>query len=164
MFQQAELNADTGDVQNVASISSAIAPNNLIEQNLKTVYQIYSSTWMQGIYSFTSSDSATLMNIAIQNPLPGGSGVYGARVMLDLPIDYFGTTNSERLANEGNSVGDSSSAIKIYPNPNNGAAHVEYMLPENSAGVLDVYSSTGMLMESLALPANSSKVDIDGST
>lgn len=117
-FQQAELNADTGNVQNVVNICNAISCSNLIEHNMKTVYLIYAATWMSGQFSFTPADSATLLNIALQNPVDAGDGVYSARVMLDLPIDYYGAS-SQRMGNEENSINDSSatSAIRIYPNP-----------------------------------------------
>lgn len=70
-------------------ILNSLNDTNLSESNLKTVYAIYAATWMLGIEEFSSADSATLLNIALQNPTAGGTAVYNARVMLDLEIDYY---------------------------------------------------------------------------
>lgn len=92
-LRQVEVAADTGNFQFVSTTCNALTCTNVIEHNLKLVYGIYSATWMIGVLEYAAVDSATLLNIALQDPVEGGTAVYSARVMLDLPIDYYGANS-----------------------------------------------------------------------
>jgi len=99
-------------------ILNSLNDTNLSESNLKTVYSIYNTTWMQGQYFFLPADSATLYNIAIQHASDAGDAVYSAHVMLNLQVDEFGNANSNRMMQfeEQTNIQDSTS-LNVFPNP-----------------------------------------------
>jgi len=92
---------------------------------LFAVSAIYLNTWAVGIREFSSSDSSTLLNIAIQNPLINGDAVYSARVMLNInPDDY---NNSNRMS-ESDTEEEPVSKNTVYPNPNDGTMSLSYYI------------------------------------
>lgn len=91
-----------------------------------------------------SADSATLLNIALQNPTEGGTAVYNARVMLDLPIDYFGL-NSQRFGQKKNNATIGSDMI-IYPNPASESVNLEYGIYEGQNAQLEIFDLSGKLV------------------
>ncbi|MBI3509940.1 MAG: PKD domain-containing protein [Bacteroidetes bacterium] len=149
-FRQIEIAADTGNYQFVSSASNFLMSSNPIEDNLKTVYGIYSATWMHGIYSFSSADSATLLNIALQDPVAGGTAVYSARVMLDLPVDYYGLS-TQRTANADQQNPVLSDDLKIYPNPTNEIVNLEYGIDDGQNAQVEIFDLTGNLLLSKQL-------------
>ncbi len=148
-LRQVELAADTGGYQFVASACSALACSNIIEHNAKVVYGIYAATWMQGIMEFSASDSATLLNIALQDPSNGGTAVYSARVMLDLEIDYYGAS-SQRLGHE-TSTPDTQSDLSVYPNPASESVKLEYGVDEGQNAQVEIFDLSGKLVLSQQL-------------
>ena len=82
LFRNFEDMAAVDSVNMAGTILNNIVDTNLSESNLKVVYSIYHQTWMQDIYEFTPSDSATLYTIAVQHAADAGDAVYAARVML----------------------------------------------------------------------------------
>jgi hypothetical protein len=97
---------------------------------------------MKGILTFSSSDSSSLLNIALQDPLLGGDGVYSARVLLG--IDPDNSSGRTMLDNGNNTVsGNESKTGKIYPNPAADEATLDYILEEDQRGILEIYSVVG---------------------
>ncbi len=149
-LRQIEIAADSGGFQFVASACNSLACSNVPEHNVKVVYGIYAATWMQGIAEFTSADSATLLNIAQQDPIEGGTAVYSAQVMLDLEIDYYGGS-SQRIGQE-NSSHATQSELNVYPNPANASVKLEYGVDEGQSAQVEIYDLGGKLVLSQQLP------------
>ena len=153
-------NIGSGNNQQANTINNSFVPQTLIEQNRKTVNSIYLNTWASGIYSLTSQDSATLLNIALQNPLTNGDAVYSARVMLR--IDAFNNMNNREgnFANDEKSLDIENSLVRIYPNPNNGNMTVEYTLDSDSTAVLQVFDITGKKFAEYQLMSGQTAISI----
>lgn len=93
------------------SLNHLIVPANLIEQNLKTVNEVYIRTWALGNYNLSNEDYNTLIEIASQDPSKSGYAVVNAWVMtrrFDIAADVK-HSNSSKIHLKSN--------ILLYPNP-----------------------------------------------
>lgn len=149
VLRQIEIAADTGGYQFVINACSALTCSNSIEHNAKVVYAIYAATWMQDIMEFTPADSATLLNIATQDPVEGGTAVYSARVMLDLEIDYYGAS-SQRIGQESTNSA-TQSELKVYPNPASESVKLEFGVEEGQNAQVQIFDLSGKLVLSQQL-------------
>lgn len=135
------------------ALNASIVPNSLIEENRKTVNAIYIQTWAVGTLGFSASDSAILFDIAMQDPLIGGDGVYGARVMIGIadPLQVNG-----KLANDpSNAISDEKLRIgKMYPNPNDGVMQFDYFLEDEQEAEMIIYDIFGKIMSSYPIVGN----------
>lgn len=158
-----ELLATIGTAQSVAGICNTVSCSNLIEYNLKTVYSIYSNTWMKNITEFTPADSATLLGIALQDPVEGGNGVINARVMLGLDMDYYGGSNhamqSEQEQPESSVV--VYPAYRMYPNPAKNLLNIELDEPEIKAGNVQIFNIQGQLVASQTIVHGQRKAEVN---
>ncbi|MBK9638252.1 MAG: T9SS type A sorting domain-containing protein [Bacteroidetes bacterium] len=114
IFDSVRSLVDYGLYEQGLELVSAIDDTNAIDYNLKECYIIYLNALINDTV-FSSSDSSILMEIAIQNPLIGGTGVTMARVMLNLEI-YNELLSGERIRNTST---ENTSDIKfeVYPVP-----------------------------------------------
>jgi len=149
-LRQVELAADSGGSQLVASMCSTLSCSNIPEHNVKVVYGIYAATWMQGHAEFTPADSALLLNIAMQDPAGGGTAVYSARVMLNLPIDYYGAS-SQRIGQDVVTP-STQNELNIYPNPANESVRLEYGVEEGQSAQVEIFDLAGKRVLSQQLP------------
>ncbi len=137
------------DTALIIMLNNSIIPGNIIEENYKTVNDIYINTIAIGIDSLTPSQINELISIAEQCPYTGGNAVFSAGVILSALLDtniYYNcdiinfknyqTTNIEKKENNV-LIG------KIYPNPNSGQLFLEYDLPEGKTGKLIIYNTLG---------------------
>lgn len=129
-------------ISSASALNTSCVPANVIEANRKTVNDIYLRTWAEGILPFSSMDSTTLYNIAYQNPLIGGDGVYSARVMLGIDVNDIATGNKTGQP-DISEVKNSFAVSKIYPNPNSGTMQLDYFLDDGIQGELIIYDLTG---------------------
>lgn len=93
------------------SLNHLIVPANLIEQNFKTVNEVYLRTWALGTYNLSNEDYNTLIEIASQDPSKSGYAVVNAWVMtrrFDIAADVK-HSNSSKIHLKSN--------ILLYPNP-----------------------------------------------
>ncbi len=106
------------------------------------------------------ADSATLYNIAQQNPLNGGKAVYDARAILNINFDD-GISSNNRLAagNEEVQTTETNSKFLLYPNPNNGNMVLNYELSNN--GKLELTDITGKIICEYNLNADASTININ---
>ena len=139
-----------GDIVQAKTLNSSINTQNLIENDLKTVNDIYLNTWAVGIDTFSVPDSLILYAIANKNPMDCGHAVYAARVMLELEINLEipDPNNGARISlnTEGDEtkvkISDLKSS-KLYPNPNDGNMQLDYQLPEEGTGELLIFDLMG---------------------
>lgn len=150
LFRNFEDMAAVDSVQAAGNILTSITGTNISETNLKVVYSIYQQTWMQGVYEFSSADSAVLYTIATQHASDAGEAVYAARVMLDLQVDEY-ATSSQRLAQESGSEEDPQ-AIALYPNPASTTVNGSIILSEGEQAVVTITDVQGktVLTQSVA--------------
>ncbi len=150
-FLLAEDTVYDGDFTAAININNSISAVNTIEQYRKTVNAIFFNTWAQGNFYFTKADSTTLSDIAYEHGYLYGPGVYMARVLLGLNIedDYEGTSKTDELSDAPNE--DYLQYTKIYPNPNDGQMQMDYLLPENSTGFLEILDINGRVLQNYQL-------------
>jgi hypothetical protein len=117
-----------GDTTTANSLLNSLAPQNFIEIVSQEVFSIYNRSWAIGKYSFISSDSTTLLNIAYLDPANGGPSVYLARNMLGLTLVEFGQNQVAREANTAipDSKAKEDNSIFVYPNPATNQITVEF--------------------------------------
>ncbi len=142
------------DLAIAMSVNSSVFDSCIIENNQKTVNEIYLNTIAAGIDTFTTQQTQTLQNIASQDPLQGGNAVYGAMVLLDLHA-HRGLPQNVRLSNssyEGNSSYEEKALI--YPNPAKNEATLDYSVEEGQKGILEIYSVLGQKIASYELKPN----------
>jgi hypothetical protein len=106
---------------------------------------------MRNIFSFSSSDSATLNNIAIQQPLTGGDAVYSARVMLGLDLDDGGASRISVFKPTEQKRSDGNFFSKIYPNPNNGSMQLDYQINDSKKTELILLDIMGNVISKYTL-------------
>jgi hypothetical protein len=154
VLRQLEVGVDTGSSQFVSATCNNLSCSNLIEHNAKVVYTIYSSTWMNGVYNFTPADSATLLVIANLDPVEGGTAVYSARVMLDLPIDYSGG-NTQRVMQSEDGL-PNIAVGEVFPNPSSGDVQLDFQIEENQVASVEIMDISGKVILTQLLSANQS--------
>lgn len=109
--------------------------SNLIEHNIKTVYRIYSNSYLPHGGNLTNGDSTVLMPIALADPAVEGPAVYTARAMLNLEQHYFSGT-PQRTAQSGftdNVI--PSVTVDVFPNPADDAINIVLNTKESSSNV-----------------------------
>jgi PKD repeat protein len=136
-----------GSVNQALIILSNITPQNLSEQNAKTVQLIYAITYASNIFDFTDEQRENLQSIAQQNPYSGGNAVYTARVMLDMDVnDYFEESSDRPINTQGKNDLET-----MYPNPTTGNATYRITLSEGCAGLLQICDILGNHLQSYKL-------------
>ncbi len=127
---------------NANTLNSSLTGINLPESNQIEVNRIYLGKLINDTISIT--DSASLVNIAYQEPSTGGKGVYGARVILGLD-PYDNSLPQNFLPPSNNSNSDNTSDIKVYPNPANDKLFVDLGNNEDGTAKVEFYDLTGKL-------------------
>ncbi len=114
--------------------NSGIATNLVFESNKYAVNDIYLSTVAKDILEFNQIQTDTLMAIAFQCPLTGGSAVYEARSLLAMALDtvYNDSLLCSGVDNRGSGkVGENKeNGFSLFPNP--AKQEVNVLLPGNS--------------------------------
>lgn len=129
--------------------NNSISPENLHEQNYKSVHEVYLNSWAQKRFELEETEKTTLKVIAEQNSLEGGRAVFTARVMLDTLVEEqiavvnprLGGSNSEEQFVEIVSINDENFITKFYPNPSDGNFQLDYNL--NFDAILIIYELGG---------------------
>lgn len=118
-------------------LNNSIIPSNIIEENQKTVNEIYLRTWAMGEYNLPNEDYYVLLNIAEQEPVKGGHGVFGARVM----TKQFNILNSALNESFSKKTIIKTDAI-IQPNPVKDVLFLSKLQDINQVVMFDVYGKT----------------------
>jgi hypothetical protein len=111
-----------------------------VEQTYKRVYEIYNRSWLDDVHYFTTDDSLILNEIAYLSPRVAGNAVYTARVLLGLMI-----IDTETYAAKSAQINtsNSSSYLKIYPNPSNDFFNYYLPLKEEEKGTVSIIDISG---------------------
>lgn len=172
-FYNAEKTGNTGKIKDVKDYIAvkdkqqaqlknlSIVDNTLLIQNLKLANTIYLNYYFE--VDTPTVDSLTLLqlqNLAYQNGIQGGEGVYMARAMLNLDVED--AVNVMRMAQSQTSKKDNDVfACKVYPNPSTGIFYVSYLLDVNKTGNFVLTDATGRNLKEVKLNQNSSLLKID---
>ncbi|MEO8146886.1 MAG: NosD domain-containing protein [Bacteroidia bacterium] len=114
-----------GDLSSAETINDAVVDTNLIESNKRAVNSIVITGLQNGVVTLAGSDSATLLNIATQDPVTGGEAVYRARAMLRLRIVDQRIGSQARKSSPGKEETKQQSEIVIYPIPSTGLVYIK---------------------------------------
>lgn len=128
------------------SILNGISDTNLSESNLKTVYRIYSNTWLQNQFTFSTSDSILLYNIASDDAAIAGDAVYGARVLLGLQVDEYGYSSGARYSDTIAHPAGSAKTMNIYPNPASEMISIEVNFSLDDQSTIQVVDVLGRIV------------------
>ncbi len=131
---------NTNNTALAASINASIVPDNMQEDYLKQVMDIYAVTFTDSIYTFTPQQQADLEFIACLDATEYGPGVYSAQAMLGLFYGCDGQGNMRSMTfSEPNTT--KQAEIALYPNPNSGIFTIESELER--ASQLLIFDVTG---------------------
>jgi hypothetical protein len=135
--------------------NAALAATVQIEDNEKKVNEIYLATVAKDVFEFTTDQMQELYAIASQCPLAGGQAVYRARSLYSLAdkntfFNNFAICEAAGYAMRKPEKTKSklgANQIKIYPNPANESATLEYNLPGVDEVQLTLMGITGQLIK-----------------
>lgn len=147
-------------------LNMSINPKECADAFHKTVNEIYFRTWAKNLFEFTPTDSNTLTNIALQDPLVCGTAIYSARVMLNKDVNDYSVDNNQgnRLMNTVKTEAaptPSTSKGKWYPNPAKNEVNYEIQLPDEQSGQLMVVDLTGKVQATERLNGGNNKINFD---
>lgn len=111
-----------------------------VEQTYKRVYEIYNRSLLEGKNYFSKDDSLLLNEIAYLSPRVAGNAVYTARVLLGLTIIDTETYAAKSAKLQ---TSNSSSYLKIFPNPSNDYFHYYLPLGEKDKGTIIISEISG---------------------
>lgn len=143
-------NIADGNISDALLMNDLINPQNALEQNQKTVNDIYLNSIGHGIPTLDVLQTQTLTNIAMQDALDAGPAVYDARVMLNINKDIIVPEDESQRSMSINSE-NTSQLFRLYPNPNNGVMMLDYNLNANDKGEILIYDITSKLIISYSL-------------
>ena len=153
-FRDVNTYIEAKNTQAALIANASIVDTTLILQNFKTAQRIYLQYFFNRdtIVVLDSIDKYTLYNIAIQNAITGGQGVYMARAMLNMDIEdtYPILRKMQQSTTENQS--NYFDAL-IYPNPTNGAFNLDYEIGKNDNGYLIIENAYGQLIDNINLDA-----------
>lgn len=151
-FEEKVINKDT---LGALSEIDGILPSTDIEQNFKIVNDIYWRTWFMRIYSFSPEDSATLYDVAFQDPIYGGTAVFSARVMLGIDVENSSTRRSSNSISSNTIL--ETNFVRFFPNPANDYVNYQITLEPNETASLEIVDLFGRIIFS-------KKIDYDSKT
>ena len=138
-----------------AELNYNITPLNHAEENEQAVYAIYFAL------AGDEPDSAqheTLSDIAAENAISGGGGVYMARAMIDTNADdVTGITSLRMIAPKQTDIKHSG---KLYPNPANTVVYYENELAADESGKIKLMDMLGKEIKEYNLTKGSNLISI----
>ncbi|MBX2960144.1 MAG: T9SS type A sorting domain-containing protein [Flavobacteriales bacterium] len=147
-------------------LNLSINPKECADAFHKTVNEIYFRTWAKNMFEFTPTDSSTLTNIALQDPLVCGTAIYSARVMMNIDVNDYSVdnTNNNRLINVSKTEAVTILPTikgKWYPNPAKDEVYYEIQLSDEQSGQLVVVDLMGKEHASASLINGNNKITFD---
>jgi hypothetical protein len=160
-----EYAAQLGDTVMINDSCSSLQCSNTIEHNIKTVYRIYSNSYLPHGGTLTNGDSTVLVSIALADPAIEGPAVYTARAMLNLEQHYF-SGNPQRTAQSG--LTDNvipAATVDVFPNPADDAISIVLNTQESSGNVtVKLIDLSGREVLSESHPESNGKISLNVSS
>ncbi|MBV6405301.1 MAG: hypothetical protein GFGODING_02068 [Flavobacteriales bacterium] len=132
---------------NVQAANTDVTVNELIQENEKTVNDIYLATIGKDIDGFTTTQANDLFAIASQCPMLGGNAVFKARSLYWLIDDSVDFDDQLLCLPHGiivkNLTERSSNAVAVIPNPAVDEATLVLDRPLNTPGAFVVFNALG---------------------
>lgn len=158
--------------------NQTIVTSNLMEENKKSVNEIFLRTWALESKGFIDADSSMLESIACQNTLDGGEAVYSARVMLGMNTGCGGAMlkSGKKYEKESKDISEDYLPIEIIakpgsiyfgdinPNPNNGSMRLDYNVANGVNAELIITDVQGMQVAKYVLNPSGRKLSIENNT
>ena len=145
-------------------LNEGIAPENHAEENEKAVNAIYLVTWALDTFDFSPGQYEILYAIANETPLTGGTGVYGARVMLGLHIDddyeALGSRMAGNVQNQNTTSSLTDRRVSLMPNPAKDESVYKIFLNRSETGNMIVYSKLGIKLLNKQLVEGNNTISI----
>jgi|GEM_PF-4286354 len=162
---------DVGDTINARIVNLSIVPNNVIEQNyrtvnnvlLKTICAIADSGAVGGsAHCLTGQCCTAIVPIANQCVYSGGMAVYTARTLLAGADTVFRVYNDDcwqggGLPRKGTEVSSvSKNLFSVYPNPAQNELNISYQLPKGFDNAqIQITDLMGRTVENVNISSNS---------
>jgi hypothetical protein len=143
------------DAVDDADVDNAMIPaTDLIENNEKTVNEIYLTTLARGNEEFTEAQITSLSDIAHQCPMAGGDAVFRARSMFALVSDELFYDDRVLCNMQGVAIRkpapltETGIKVQLIPNPATDKVTISYNLPDDENYNFALYTLTGQLVKS----------------
>ena len=141
--------------QQAKEVNEGISPDNHAEENEQAVYVLYFS--LAGEQP-DSAQHETLSDIAAENAVSGGGGVYMARAMIDTNADdVTGIASLRMIAPKQTDIKHSG---KLYPNPANTVVYYENELAADESGKIKLMDMLGKEIKEYNLTKGSNLISI----
>ena len=141
--------------QQAKEVNEGISPDNHAEENEQAVYVLYFS--LAGEQP-DSAQHETLSDIAAENAVSGGGGVYMARAMIDTNADdVTGIASLRMIAPKQTDIKHSG---KLYPNPANTVVYYENELAADESGKIKLMDMLGKEIKEYKLTKGSNLISI----
>ena len=156
-----------GNFGTASSVNAGLSTNNTIEDNNKRINYYYLLRLNDSTYQYSSADSLSIYNIAVQCPAEGGEGVWQARVLLSRIVHHYvdfdnkcgdGKHLVHHSTNPPKSIVNAN--FKLYPNPNDGTMVLEYHLPEKDNGEISILDLSGRVLKKYLINSKNYQLNI----
>lgn len=137
-----------GAIPGLIAANASIQAGNILEQNLKTVNDLYLRTVLSDIHTLTTEQFEAVREVAEQCPLIGGKSVYMARVLYNLvesrtfDDELICSTGEERQAKL---AVRSKPGVRLYPNPANGQVNLVFGASQQDV-MCQLFSTDGRMV------------------
>lgn len=152
-FAKIQKHIKTKNYNAAKALNTTITTQNIIEANYKEVNRIYLNRIVNDSL-VNASDSLILYNIAMQSPSTDGKAVYSARAILDIYIKDNIQQNNTFLPPTMQSLTETYSAIKAYPNPANDKLYIQLDNTLDGIAKVEFYDLAGKLIYSTTINAS----------
>ncbi len=156
-FEMVQQAAQEGDTLVVNWLTGMIMEQDMSEYNLKSVLDIYSASHANPNAELTTSDTATLLSIALQNPVQGGIAVYAARNSLRILVDDTICTQplySAKMAVQPAALVEP----MVYPVPSNEIVYIN-IDGDDQFKAYRIFDQTGKLVQA-GVPEGTNSVNV----
>jgi len=163
-------------LQEIETINNSIGGNNSLEINEKLMNQ-YTLQWLRGeLDSLSSSDSASIENMANSCPFVNGYGVYKARVLMhafgnysNLSDKYLcnavgmyknGSGEDDPEINSALILNQKDAEIRLSPNPFDNKLTIEYKLESGEEAIFILYDLVGKEVYRTGIESSTNKATL----
>jgi len=151
------------DASTLKGQNASITVQEVYEVNEKAVNEVYLSYLGREATHLTTSEQQALQAIAVQCPLAGGSAVFKARILLALESGVLPDYDDASACHNGGGAGAPAAGedpgyhiIQLYPNPAKNRVTLDWNVPIELDGQLEIYDALGKHLSTIILKEGSS--------